>query len=85
MSDIFIFSIHNPTTEEQVHMLEDDVEEMKETLGKYIKKNIDNDSLLYFGRNFGCEPEGTKPINPIKILWEIYRLTLKSSNLLPAN
>lgn len=47
MSDIFIFSIHNPTTEEQVHTLEDDVEVMKEDIEElkdmimnYINKKI---------------------------------------------
>jgi len=48
MTDIFIFSIHNPTVDEQVHTLEDDVEEIKEDIAEmkdmimnYINKKIE--------------------------------------------
>ena len=47
MSDIFIFSIHNPTVEEQVHDAQDDIDEMKEDIAEikdiivnYLNKKI---------------------------------------------
>jgi len=48
MSDIYIFSIHNPTLEERVNSVDDDVEEIKRDIAEikdmimnYINKKIE--------------------------------------------